>query len=333
MKPSREASSLQGPTLITGGTGSLGQALVRRFLAKDSGEIRIYSRDEHKQFLMRQRFDDSRLTMYLGDVRDKSRLAQAMRGCHQVVHLAAMKHVPACEANPGEAIQTNITGALNLAGTAIDAGAAKVLFVSTDKAVSPTNLYGATKLVAEKALLAANNLPGAKTRFAGIRFGNFFASRGNVVSLFHKQKHSGTLSLTDLRMTRFWMTLDQAANFTLARLETELAEGLYIPKMRALALKDLAKAIAPECGLREIGRRAGEKLHEHLINADEAHLVREMEDYYVLFSNPMPDGFGGGHPVPLDFQMRSDLSASKWTSSELDNLLSDQDSGGWDTFE
>jgi len=323
---------LGGPILITGGTGSLGRALVRKLLDAGSQEIRIFTRDEHKQFLMQQQFDDARLTMILGDVRDRRRLAQAIHGCRHVIHLAAMKHVPACEAHPSEAIDTNITGAVNLTQAAIEAGVEKVLFVSTDKAVSPINLYGATKLVAEKVLLAGNTLPGSNTRFSGIRFGNFFASRGNVVSLFRRQKASGVLDITDFRMTRFWMTLDQAANFSHARLTDRLVQGLYIPKMRALALKDLARAIAPECELREVGRRAGEKLHEHLINPDEAHLVRDMDDYYVLFTNLLAAEVSGGHLVEPGFQLRSDLANATWSASELETMLKAQVSDGWDAL-
>lgn len=325
--PGKENLEKPRTLLITGGTGSLGRVLVRALIDAEAWqEIRVFSRDEHKQALMKRQFPQAKLRMVLGDVRDRNRLQQALRGCTHVLHLAALKHVPACEAHPSEAVHTNVLGALHLVETAIEAGVERFGFISTDKAVSPLNLYGATKLVAEKIFMAGNHAQGQTTRFFGIRFGNFFGSRGDVISLFRAQRKQGVLTLTDSRMTRFWISLEDAAKFAVDYGLDGSMDAILIPKMRSLHLTTLAQALAPECQTQELGRRSGEKLHELLISQDEAHLVRDLGSFYGLFDNETKANLSQGKPVPAEFQWRSDLNDRWWDQAQLQHLLEAQDS-------
>jgi UDP-N-acetylglucosamine 4,6-dehydratase len=274
--------------LVTGGTGSFGRRFVEMLLAeKHPKKIVIFSRDELKQHEMRQSHpesQDSRLRYFIGDVRDRDRLNRAFSGVDVVVHAAAMKQVPACEYNPFEAVQTNINGAKNVIDAAIDNGVQRVIGVSTDKAVSPVNLYGATKLVAEKLFVQGNAYAGAgATRFACTRYGNVVGSRGSVVPLFIKQREEGRLTLTDPEMTRFWITLDQGVRFVAKTLELMQGGEVFVPKIPSMRLGDLANALGKGCRQEVIGIRSGEKIHEQLVSSDESRHCVEYDDMYVIY--------------------------------------------------
>jgi UDP-N-acetylglucosamine 4,6-dehydratase len=301
--------------LVTGGTGSFGRAFVRRMLADgEDVTIRVYSRDELKQYEMTRAFgNDPRLRFCIGDVRDRERLARAMYGVEWVVHAAALKQVDLCEYNPAEAVKTNIQGSQNVIEAAIDAKVKRVVALSTDKAVNPVNLYGATKLCAEKLFVHGNAYAGPRdTRFACVRYGNVLGSRGSVVPLFLKQAAAGVLTITDQRMTRFWITLEQAVS--LVRLVfAEMRSGeVYVPKIPSMRMTDLARAIAPEAIVKEIGMRPGEKLHEMLLSPEEAHRTREYPTHYVV-SRHMPRS--DGKPIPADSCYRSDTN-TQWLDVE-----------------
>lgn len=270
--------------LVTGGTGSFGKKFIKKLLSLDVKKIIVFSRDELKQYDMRKEFgEDSRLRYFIGDVRDKERLYRAFNGVNIVIHAAAMKHVEACEYNPFEAIKTNIDGAQNIIEAAIDCGVEKVIALSTDKAAAPINLYGATKLASDKLFVAANAYVGEKsTRFAVVRYGNVVGSRGSVVPYFQSIKHTGILPITDERMTRFWITLDQGVQFVLDSLERMHGGEIFVPKIPSMNILDLAKAIAPECDIKIVGIRPGEKLHEMMITADDARHTVEYDGYYVI---------------------------------------------------
>ena len=272
--------------LVTGGTGSFGKALTRVVLEElNPKKLIIYSRDELKQFEMRRvlGFDDERIRYFIGDVRDKQRLYRAMDGVDVVVHAAAMKQVPACEYNPIEAVRTNIEGATNIIDVAIDEGVQKVIALSTDKAVNPINLYGATKLVAEKLFVQGNSYAGAGvTRFSCTRYGNVVGSRGSVIPLLKQQRSTGTVTVTDERMTRFWLTIEQGVRFVLRCIEHMQGGEVFVPKIPSMRILDLAKAVAPDCTIEFIGIRPGEKLHEVLVSRDESRQTREFDDMYVI---------------------------------------------------
>ena len=271
--------------LITGGTGSFGKKFTKILLEeKAPKKIIIFSRDELKQHEMRVHgFDDSRLRYFIGDVRDRDRLIRAMHGVDIVVHAAALKQVPACEYNPMEAIKTNIMGTSNVVEAALDAGVEKVLALSTDKAVNPVNLYGATKLAAEKLVIQSNAYAaGRGTRYSCVRYGNVVGSRGSVVPLFLKQRASGKVTITDDRMTRFWLSLEQGVHFVIDCIEQMEGGEVFVPKIPSTTIVDLAKAIAPEAEIEIIGIRPGEKLHEVLISEDEARNTVEREDMFVV---------------------------------------------------
>jgi UDP-N-acetylglucosamine 4,6-dehydratase/5-epimerase len=273
--------------LITGGTGSFGKACVKKLLEHNPASIRIYSRDELKQWEMAREFNhDPRLRFLIGDVRDAARLKRACEGVDYLIHAAALKHVPACEYNPMEAIKTNINGATNVIDAALDAGVKKVIALSTDKAASPVNTYGATKLVSDRLFIQSNAYRGADrpTRFSVVRYGNVMGSRGSVIPLFQKQREVGVLTITDPAMTRFWITLPQAVDFVLSCFEIMQGGELYVPKIPSMKMTDLAKVMAPKAKQKIIGIRPGEKLHESLITSEESHLVREMKDRYVVLS-------------------------------------------------
>lgn len=272
--------------LITGGTGSFGKKYTEILLKKfNPKRLIIYSRDELKQYEMAQVFNDKAMRYFIGDVRDEKRLKTAMNGVDYVIHAAAMKHVPIAEYNPMECIKTNINGAQNVIDAALECGVNKVIALSTDKACNPVNLYGATKLASDKLFVAANNIAGSKkTRFAVVRYGNVVGSRGSVVPLFKRLISEGVkeLPITHADMTRFWITLEQGVNFVLKNFERMNGGEIFIPKIPSMTMIDLARALAPELGVKIIGIRPGEKMHEAMISKDDAHLTYEFSDHYVI---------------------------------------------------
>ncbi|GIP19101.1 UDP-N-acetylglucosamine 4,6-dehydratase (inverting) [Paenibacillus montaniterrae] len=278
-------SAIENKTvLITGGTGSFGYKFVSKALELGAKKIIVFSRDELKQYEMRRQFPNrSELRFFIGDVRDKERLYRAFYGVDIVIHAAAMKHVDACEYNPFEAVKTNINGAQNIIEAAIDCGVSKVIALSTDKACSPVNLYGATKLASDKLFIAANSYVGDKpTSFSVVRYGNVVGSRGSVVPYFKSIKHTGVLPVTDERMTRFWITLDQGVQFVLDSLKRMYGGEIFVPKIPSMRVIDLARAIGPKCKIEVIGIRPGEKLHEAMIMEDDARHTIEFNDYYII---------------------------------------------------
>ena len=308
--------------LITGGTGSFGKRFVKLMLEEyHPAKIIVFSRDELKQHEMRANgYDDPTLRYFIGDIRDQERMRRAFHGVDIVVHAAALKQVPACEYNPMEAIKTNILGSSNVIDAAIDAGVSRVLALSTDKAVSPVNLYGATKLAAEKLFVQSNAYAGGKaTRFSCVRYGNVVGSRGSVVPVFLKQRENGQLTITDSRMTRFWISLEQGVRFV-ARCVEEMHGGeVFVPKIPSMTVEDLGKAIAPEAEINVIGIRPGEKLHEVLISEDEARTAVELEDMFVV--QPAEAMWFGrdweskGNKLPDDFRYASNNNV-EWLSVE-----------------
>jgi len=271
--------------LITGGTGSFGRAMTERLLSDfRPRKVIVFSRDEQKHFAMQQELRDPRLRYFVGDIRDRSRLMRAFEGVDIVLHSAAMKHVTLAEYNPLEAIRTNIDGAVHLIDAALERRVAHVVALSTDKAVSPVNLYGATKLCMEKLFVAANSYRGADrpTRFSVVRYGNVVGSKGSVVPLFDRQRKDGVLTLTDPAMTRFWITMPQALDLVLLALQRGRGGEVMVPKIPAATMADLATAMGPRCEHRVIGVRPGEKLHESLIQPDEAPQVIDCGRYFVI---------------------------------------------------
>jgi len=272
--------------LITGGTGSFGKKYVSTLLARYSPRrIVIYSRDELKQFEMEQQVNTECMRYFIGDVRDKERLMQAMNGIDFVIHAAALKQVPAAEYNPMECIKTNIYGAENVINAAIANDVEKVIALSTDKAASPINLYGATKLASDKLFVAANNTVGSqRTRFSVVRYGNVVGSRGSVVPFFRQLIAQGEsqLPITDARMTRFWISLQQGVDFVLANFGRMKGGEVFVPKIPSVRIVDLARAMAPNLSLKVIGIRPGEKLHEIMCPADDSHLTIEFDNHYVI---------------------------------------------------
>ena len=271
--------------LVTGGTGSFGKKFIEIMLKEfHPGKLIVYSRDEQKQHEMRQMgYQHESLRYFIGDIRDQERLRRAFQGVDYVVHAAALKQVPACEYNPMEAVKTNILGSSNVIDAALDANVSRVIALSTDKAVNPINLYGATKLAAEKLFVQSNAYAGGReTRFACVRYGNVVGSRGSVVPVFLRQRKTGKITITDERMTRFWISLEQGVRFVIGCLEQMYGGEVFVPKIPSMKVIDLAKAIAPNCKVEMIGIRPGEKLHEVLISEDEARTVVELDDMYVV---------------------------------------------------
>lgn len=307
--------------LVTGGTGSFGRQFTELALHEHQPKaVRIFSRDELKQLEMRTKFTDPHVRFFIGDVRDKDRLHRAMNGVDVVVHAAALKQVPAAEYNPLEAVKTNIDGGANVIDAAIDAGVDKVLFISTDKAVRPVNLYGATKLVAEKLCVQANSYAGRRTKFSCVRYGNVMGSRGSVIPLFAEAAKNGVIQITDERMSRFWITLEQGARFVIDCIERMVGGEIFVPKIPSMRLADTARTIAPSARWEIIGIRAGEKLHEELITREEAPRTREFESWYVIepqhpFWNPTYSA--DGKPVTEDFEYRSDTNDWWLTPDDL----------------
>lgn len=271
--------------LVTGGTGSFGKKFIEIMLDEHPpAKLIVFSRDEQKQHEMRQSgYNHPNLRYFIGDIRDYQRLRRAFEGVDFVVHAAALKQVPACEYNPMEAVKTNILGSSNVIDAALDSNVEKVIALSTDKAVNPINLYGATKLAAEKLFVQSNAYAGGRrTRFACVRYGNVVGSRGSVVPVFMRQRDEGVVSITDERMTRFWISLEQGVRFVIRCLEEMQGGEVFVPKIPSMKVIDLAKAVAPEAKVNIIGIRPGEKLHEVLISEDEARTVVELDDMYVV---------------------------------------------------
>ncbi|MGN9786684.1 UDP-N-acetylglucosamine 4,6-dehydratase (inverting) [Nonomuraea sp. ZG12] len=306
--------------LVTGGTGSFGRTFIRHAL--DSLGVRrmvVFSRDELKQYELRQLLgEDERLRYFIGDIRDRERLTRAMHGVEYVVHAAALKQVDTAEYNPFEYVRTNVGGSQNVVEAAIDCGVRKVVALSTDKASSPINLYGATKLVADKLFVSANHYAAShETRFSVVRYGNVLGSRGSVVPFFQRlAAQGGTLPITDKRMTRFWITLDQAVRFVVDSFELMQGGELYVPRIPSMRILDLADALAPGCPIDEIGIRPGEKLHEEMISPDDGRRALRLADRYVVQPTIADWGYvppTGGETLPEGFAYRSDAN-DRWLS-------------------
>ena len=313
--------------LITGGTGSFGKKCTEIILNNYKPKrLIIFSRDELKQYEMKQVFNEKDypcMRYFIGDIRDKDRLYRAFFGVDYVIHAAALKQVPALEYNPFEGIETNIIGAQNVIDAAIDRKVKKVIFISTDKAVNPINLYGATKLCAEKLFVAGNSYAGGTTKFSVVRYGNVVGSRGSVIPLFLKYKQTGKLPITDLRMTRFWITLEQGVNFTLSCLEKMHGGEIFVPKIPSMKIVDLAKTICPKCKLETNGIRPGEKINEVLISKDESRRAIDIGSFFVIKPNfPFwKIENWKGNSLPEDYEYRSDTN-EKWLSvEELQNMI------------
>jgi UDP-N-acetylglucosamine 4,6-dehydratase len=321
----------ESAVLITGGTGSFGKKFVDIMLREyRPRKLIIFSRDELKQHEMQTGggCNHPSLRYFLGDVRDVDRLRRAFHGVDVVVHAAALKQVPACEYNPFEAVMTNIMGARNIIEAALDAGVKKVLALSTDKAVNPVNLYGATKLAAEKLFTQGNVYSGADpTRFSCTRYGNVVGSRGSVVPLFLQQRECGRITITDPRMTRFWLTLEQGVRFVIHCAERMYGGEVFVPKIPSTNIMDLAELIAPGCRVDSIGIRPGEKLHEVLVSEDEARNAVELEDMYVVkplnvWEHP-PRYLEEGNALLDGFRYASDNNPSKLRGERLRQLIQD----------
>lgn len=316
--------------LVTGGTGSFGRKFIRTVLDRyQPRKVVVFSRDELKQFEMQPEFDHPAMRFFLGDVRDRERLVQAMRDIDFVVHTAALKQVPAAEYNPTECIRTNVNGAENVIHAALESGVEKVIALSTDKAASPVNLYGATKLVSDKLFVAANNISGKhRTRFAVVRYGNVVGSRGSVVPFFRKLLAEGArdLPITDPRMTRFLITLQQGVDFVLRGFERMYGGELFVPKIPSARMIDLAEAMAPGLPQRHIGIRPGEKLHELMISRDDNPLTLEFSDHYVICPSIRfvenrdyrHNAVGeAGQPVDAGFEYSSDCNPHFLSAPEI----------------
>ena len=313
--------------LVTGGTGSFGkefvQIMLREFHPK---KLIIFSRDELKQHDMRASgFDHPSLRYFIGDVRDAQRLERALFGVTVVVHAAALKQVPACEYNPFEAIQTNIIGGRHVIEAAINQGVKRILALSTDKAVNPINLYGATKLCAEKMFVQANAYSGTReTRFSCARYGNVVGSRGSVVPMFLEQRKTGKVTVTDPRMTRFWITLEQGVRFVVHCIEKMHGGEIFVPKIPSMRLVDMATTVAPGCEVEFIGIRTGEKLHEALVSEDEARHTLETDEMYLIQPNHpwwKTENWANAKRVPEGFHYTSDSNAQWLSGHELEKLI------------
>lgn len=318
---------LNGKTiLITGGTGSFGKKFTETVLKRyQPRKLIIFSRDEFKQYEMGKKFSQESypaIRYFLGDIRDKNRLYRAFEGVDYVIHAAALKQVPALEYNPTEAVKTNVDGADNIVDAAIDAGVKKVVALSTDKAVNPANLYGATKLVAEKIFIAANNYGGSRVDFSVVRYGNVVGSRGSVIPFFLelKKKNIKEFPITDERMTRFWITLESGVELVLYALQHSVGGEVFVPKIPSMILKDLAKAVDPSATFKNVGIRPGEKLHETLISEDEARKAVDIGKYYVVLpqfigAEKLIREYAGSPVCPAGFVYRSDMN-KEWLDVE-----------------
>ena len=316
--------------LVTGGTGSFGKKFTQIALQEHNPKaIRIFSRGELKQQKMQEQFQEfpnsEKLRFFIGDVRDRDRLYRAMNGVDIVVHAAALKQVPTCEYNPIEAVRTNIDGAANVIDAAIDNNVEKVMALSTDKAVHPVNLYGATKLVAEKLFVQGNTYTGGrKTKFSCVRYGNVVGSRGSVIPIFQRQKNDGIITITDEKMTRFWITQEQAVRFIIDCLDKMKGGEIFIPKIPSMKVVDLAEVIAPKSEKKVTGIRPGEKLNEILLTEEEARNAKEFENYFIIepehaFWNK--DYFKEGKLLPSGFKYLSDGNNQWLTKEEMKIML------------
>jgi UDP-N-acetylglucosamine 4,6-dehydratase/5-epimerase len=317
--------------LVTGGTGSFGRKLVEIVLAEyKPRRLVVFSRDELKQSEMARQFNPAAhpaIRYFIGDVRDRERMYRALDGIDIVIHAAALKQVPTAEYNPMEAVKTNVIGGANLIDAAIDRQVAQVVALSTDKAANPINLYGATKLCSDKLFVAANSYSGQhRTRFSVVRYGNVVGSRGSVIPIFMDMRKTGAIHITDRRMTRFWITLEQGVRFVLATLDRMHGGEIFVPKIPSMNIMDLAHAIAPDCRIDFIGIRAGEKLHEVMVPIDEALNTVEYPEHYVIQpSHPFWDrnaylSTNGGRPCPPDFCYSSDTNDRWLTVDEIRRL-------------
>jgi len=316
--------------LLTGGVGSFGSKFAEVVLKEYNPKaIRVFDINEEKEVAMERKFQDERLRFFIGDIRDKSRLKRAMKNVDIVVHAAALKHITVCEYNPIEAVKTNIQGAINIVEAAIDAGVEKIIALSTDKAVYPVNLYGASKMVMEKIIIQGNAYAAKQnTRFACTRYGNVVASSGSVVPLFREQAKSGKLTITDEKMTRFWITLEQGVDFVIKSLERMRGGEIFVPKIPSMKIMELAEVIAPQAKKEIIGIRPGEKLHEALITQEEAKHAKEYDNYFIIEPEfPFWGEFkteDKGRVISDGFQYTSDNN-DQWLSKEdlkgiLDNV-------------
>ncbi len=321
---------LKGKTvLVTGGTGTFGYAFVKRLLETQVKKVIIFSRDEFKQLHLRRAFNDNdRLRFFLGDVRDKERLTRAFSDVDIVVHAAALKQVPALEYNPTEAIKTNVLGTQNVIEAALDAGVERVLVISSDKAVHPVNLYGATKLCAEKITVPANiyrRSGETKPRFSVMRYGNILGSRGSFLELIEKQRETGVIPLTDERMTRFWLRIEQVMEYVLEALDTMHGGEIFVPKMESLKVVDVAKYLAPECEIKVVGIRPGEKLHEMLVTEHEAKRTYDIGNMYAILPEQIQfdnEQTLKGKLVPPNFTYVSDENLFLRTIKDAPRIVS-----------
>lgn len=314
--------------LVTGGTGSFGRKFAEVMLAEyRPRKLIVYSRDEWKQHDMRcNGFDHASMRYFIGDVRDRDRLCRAMRDVDVVVHAAALKQVPACEYNPMEAVATNIRGAGNVIDAALDTGVSHVLALSTDKATAPLNLYGATKLVAEKLFVHGNNYSdNPPTLFSCVRYGNVLGSRGSVLPLFEEQRKNGTVMITDARMTRFWMTMEQGVRFVISCLESMRGGEVFTPKLPSMKVLDLARLVAPDSDIKYVGIRPGEKLHESLISEEEARCAVDCGDRYVMLPTDRPKVATHwkkqGSPLPEGFAYCSDSNEFWLNPAQMQEMI------------
>lgn len=310
--------------LVTGGTGSFGKKFTETVMERFKPEkLIIFSRDELKQYEMQQnpvfKKHEKIIRYFIGDVRDKERLYRAFHGVDIVVHAAALKQVPAMEYNPFEAIKTNVIGAENVINAAIDQKIEKVIALSTDKAANPISLYGATKLCSDKLFTRANSYTGkGMTKFACVRYGNVMGSRGSVIPIFQEQIKSGTLTITDKRMTRFWITLQQGVDFVIKSLGIMKGGEIFVPKIPSMKVIDLAKAMAPNCKIKMIGIRVGEKLHEAMILDDDARITREFKDMFIIDNL---NQHKSGSALPEGFKYTSDNNTDWMSAEELRKIL------------
>ena len=319
--------------LITGGTGSFGQAFIKTVLQRfpKIRRLVIYSRDELKQYDMAQKFPSSKyrgVRYFIGDIRDRDRLKRALEGIDIVIHAAALKQVPAAEYNPFECIKTNIIGAQNLIENCLDTDVKCVVALSTDKAAAPINLYGATKLCSDKLFTAANNIRGKRDlRFSVVRYGNVMASRGSVIPFFMKQKNTGILPITDSRMTRFNITLQQGVDMVIWAINNSLGGEIFVPKIPSYRIIDVAKAIGPDCEYKTVGIRPGEKIHEEMITPGDSFNTVDLGEYYAIVSSAgtlSVDNYShkcGGEPVEAGFSYNSSTNDHFLSVNEIRNLI------------
>ena len=315
--------------LITGGTGSFGKAFLKQILeTRNPARVVVFSRDELKQYEMRQVWgDDPRVRFFIGDIRDRDRLKMALHGVDYVVHAAALKQVDTAEYNPMEYVKTNILGSENVMQASIDAGVKRVVALSTDKASSPVNLYGATKLTADKLFVSSNHYAaGYDTHFSVVRYGNVMGSRGSVIPFFRRLAESGQpLPITDMRMTRFWITLPQAVEFVMSSFNDMTGGELYVPRIPSMKVVDLARAVAPNAELVEVGIRPGEKLHEEMISAEDSRRTLRQADRYVVLPTLADWGFSSpaGDPVEDGFSYTSDANDLWLNVDQIRAMLND----------